>query len=202
MLGGWIMTAMQFLLRYLITPVVWSASTEYRHQERVEVYRIKHVNADNEDDSSDHKDVGLHQYVKLSKAYNRYLLRMNRPELTCVLDIGQHDSITFSGHKELLITRFLKGGHQLQVVAFHIIESIDSVSNKSTSQIVWQTRNDDPEGSKIALTSALPLELDSIIQGYCGLSGIYMILIIYRLQLPFSGRSYSSIFCASNREKV
>lgn len=182
---------------------VWSASTEYRHQERVEVYRIKHVNADNEDDSSDHNDVGLlSQYVKLSKAYNRYLLRMIRPELTCVLDIGQHDSITFPGHKELLITRFLEGGHQLQVVAFHIIENIDSVGNKPTSQIVWQTRNDDHEGSKIALTSALPLELDSIIQGYCGLSGIYMILIIYRLHLPFSGRPYSSIFCAPNREKV
>ena len=52
-------------------PFVRSASTEYRHQERVEVYRIKQVNADNEDDSSDHKDVGrLSQYVQLSKTYN------------------------------------------------------------------------------------------------------------------------------------
>jgi hypothetical protein len=121
---------------------------------RVEVYRIKHVNADNEDDSSDRKDVECHL----------------QPELTCALDIGQHDSITFSGHKELLITQFLDGGHQPQIVAFPIVENIDlrgPVSKKPTSQVVWQTRNDDHEGSsKVALTSSLPLELDSIIQGY------------------------------------
>jgi hypothetical protein len=45
-----------------------SASTEYRRQERVEVYRMKHVNADNEDDSSNHRDEGWHpQHVELSK---------------------------------------------------------------------------------------------------------------------------------------
>jgi hypothetical protein len=112
------------------------------------------------------------------------LLPVNRPELTCVLNIGRHDSITFSGHRELLITRFLEEGHQLQVVAFPIIENIDprgSVNDKSTSQVIWQTRNDDHEGSsKIALTSALPLELDLIIQGYCGLSRIYTVFITYR----------------------
>ena len=101
---------------------------------------------------------------------------MDRQELTCVLDIGRHDSITFSGHKELLITQFLDGGHQLQVVAFPIIENIEPrgpVSNKPTSRVVWQTRNDNHEGSSnVALTSTLPLEPDSVIQGYCGLSGI------------------------------
>ena len=46
-------------------------------QERVEVYRIKHVNADNEDDSSDRKDVGWHpQYVQLQKHIICYLLRL------------------------------------------------------------------------------------------------------------------------------
>lgn len=54
-----------------ITPFVRSARTEYRHQERVEVYRIKHVNADNEDNSSDHKDVRWYsQYVQLLKTYH------------------------------------------------------------------------------------------------------------------------------------
>jgi hypothetical protein len=158
-----------------------------RHQERVEVYRIKHVNADNEDDSSEHKDVGLHpQYVQLSTTYNLLFTVLNRPELTCVLDVGKHDSITFSGHKELLITRLLEGGHQLQVVSFSIDENIDPsrpISNKSTSQIVWQTRNNDlGDPSRIALTSALPLELDSIIQGFCALSRIYVIFkFTYRL---------------------
>ena len=52
-------------------PFVRSASTEYRHQERVEVYRIKQVNADNEDDFSDHKYVGrLPQYVQLSETFH------------------------------------------------------------------------------------------------------------------------------------
>ena len=137
---------------------------------------------DHEDGSTDHKDVGWHpQYVQLSNT-NCYSLHMNRPELACVLDIGRHDSITFSGHKELLITRFLEGGHQLQIVAFPIIENKDPrgpVSNRPASQVVWQTKNDDHEGSKIELTSTLPLDLDSIIQGYCGLSGIDLILITY-----------------------
>lgn len=128
-----------------------------------------------------------------SKTYNLLFAQVahqliNRPELTCVLDVGQHDSITFSGHKNLLITRLLEGGRQLQVVAFSINENIDPrglASNKSTSQVVWQTRNDDHEdSSRVALTSALPLELDSIVQGYCELSRIYVILkLIYRLYL-------------------
>lgn len=140
------------------------------------------MNADNEDDSSDHKVVERHsQYVQFSKTYNLLftVLKLNRPELIYVLDVGQHDSITFSGHKELLITRLLDGGQQLQVVSFSIDESIDPrrpVGNKSTSQIVWQTRNNDlGDPSRITLTSALPLEQDSIIQGFCALSMIYMI---------------------------
>jgi hypothetical protein len=103
------------------------------------------------------------------------------------LDVGQHHCITFSGHQELLITRSLEEGHQLQVIAFPITENIDSrepVHDKSTSQVVWQTSIGDYEGSsKIVLTSALPLELDSIIQGYCGFSGIYEILkLTYHFQ--------------------
>ena len=96
------------------------------------------------------------------------------------MDVGQHDSITFFGHTELLITRLLEGSNQLQVVSFSIDEHIDPrgpISNKSTSQIVWQARYGDREDpSKTTLTSALPLDLDSIIQGYCGLSRVYLIL--------------------------
>lgn len=128
----------------------------------------------------------------------------NRPELICVLDVGQHDCITFSGHRELLTTR-LQGG-RLQAVAFSIHENMDPrgpVINRSTSQIVWQTSNDSQEGSsKITLTSALPLELDSIIQGYCELSGIYDVIIKLTHHLTSSsGRSYSSIFGSSNYKK-
>jgi len=170
---------------------VLSGPTECRHQERVEVYRIKHIKTDNEDDPSEHKDVSWNsRYVQRSKVYNLLLTvhyTSNRPELICVLDIGQHDCITFSGHKELLITRLPEGGHQLQVTAFPITENLDlrePVSNKSASQVVWQTSNDDHEGTaRVALTSALPLELDLLIQGYCGLSGIYMILRLTYLSL-------------------
>ena len=189
-LRGWVMIAMQYPLRYFNYTFVHSGLTEYWHQGRVEVYRIKHVNADNEDDPCDHKDIQWHpQYVQFPKVCNLLFTPYlsNRPELTCVLDVGQHHCITFSGHQELLITRLLEEGHQLQVVAFPITENIDStepIHDKSTSQVVWQTSNDDYEGSsKIVLTSALPLELDSIIQGYCGFSRIYEILkLIYRCQ--------------------
>ena len=45
---------------------IQSDLTEYRHQERVEIYRIKQVSADNEDVPSGHKDMGSHPlYVQL-----------------------------------------------------------------------------------------------------------------------------------------
>ena len=118
----------------------------------------------------------MSSFRKHTTYYLLPIIFSNRPDLICVLDIGQHDCITFSGHREFIITRLSKGGHQLQVIAFSITENIGSVSNKSPSQVIWETTNDDYEGSsKIVLTSTLPLDLDSIIQGYCTLSGIYMI---------------------------
>lgn len=121
----------------------------------------------------------MSSFRKHTTYYLLPIICSNRPELICVLDIGQHDCITFSGHKEFIITRLSKGGHQLQVIAFSITENIDPrgpASNKSPSQVIWQTTNDDYEGSsKIVLTSTLPLDLDSIVHGYCTLSGIYMI---------------------------
>ncbi|KAF8964335.1 hypothetical protein BDZ97DRAFT_1919029 [Flammula alnicola] len=114
-------------------------------EDHVEVYRMKTVDADNEE-------------VDSSKATIQI-----QPELIRKIHVGPHETIKF-GPNSFVLTKFSEDIQQVILYSFSAHE--DSLSPQGASHILWQAKAINLGYPTITLTSMLPLELELIIQGY------------------------------------
>ncbi|PPQ70616.1 hypothetical protein CVT25_011982 [Psilocybe cyanescens] len=118
--------------------------------DRVELYRVKLVNADNES-VDDVRSAG--SLVQL------------QPELIRILLVGEHNTINFD-HDTIIVTKFANGLQEKQIVSHTISGNRNLRSPQDVPQILWHKAESVPMPPNPVLTSTLPLELELIIQGY------------------------------------
>ncbi|KDR82569.1 hypothetical protein GALMADRAFT_237950 [Galerina marginata CBS 339.88] len=136
-----------------IQDAIWSEDEMYAlsFEDRVEVYQIKVVNADNEevDNIRPTSPSSLH----------------TQPELIRTLYIGEHDALEFT-HGSLITTASSQDQRAQTIFSYTISETKDSQSPQDLPRVLWRTAEAMPSLPKITLTSTLPLELELIVQGY------------------------------------
>ncbi|KAG2009823.1 TFIID and SAGA subunit, variant 2 [Coprinopsis cinerea AmutBmut pab1-1] len=147
--------SLQVLLRETIPDIEdaeWLDNTTYAlsFKDKMEVYALKSVDADNNSIASPEAS---------HETPCRY-----RPDLVRILPTGPHEAGTFIPSSDLILTKVDKKGNRT-LVSFHVRPGKDSPNGAST--VLWQPcHQDKPARSELVQTATLPIELETIVQGY------------------------------------